>query len=320
MRGEQVFFRSTRVPSSVESLAGKNSHKDQKHGGNHLKANEGSNVGVWLEIRGIIVTLLSQNLHEFSMVAGATMRRTHEALMIVVHLVFYTRRSTGLMVSKGQGILVSCLGTTGSPHEDGRCPRRTAWMPCVKVPLSAFLFGFQLLGRDLFASLKRHCRYKWWMIPLDVVVGCAEEDSVSFSPKEKAVMGLWCCHAAVCEPREFMPVRPSYVGLGRHERSRSFSLLFGCRLESSNMLLLSHAVTTRKLPLPHIARHCLKKCRTRRTVASIPRPELVYTANAPAGYDNSATVYSNVITEQEESTILQDLKQIFRRWVPVLMI
>ena len=40
---------------------------------------------------------------------------------------------------------------------------------------------------------------------------------------------------------------------------------------------------------------------------------LVFADKTPPGYDGSAAVYSEVISEEEESTILMDLKQIFQR-------
>mmetsp|Transcript_12326 Transcript_12326/g.23580 ORF Transcript_12326/g.23580 Transcript_12326/m.23580 type:complete len:249 (-) Transcript_12326:28-774(-) len=39
----------------------------------------------------------------------------------------------------------------------------------------------------------------------------------------------------------------------------------------------------------------------------------VFADKAPAGYDGSAVVYSDVITEEEESTVLLDLKEFFKR-------
>lgn len=42
-------------------------------------------------------------------------------------------------------------------------------------------------------------------------------------------------------------------------------------------------------------------------------PLFVFTDKAPPGYDGSAVVYSEVISKEEESNILDDLKQIFRR-------
>lgn len=41
----------------------------------------------------------------------------------------------------------------------------------------------------------------------------------------------------------------------------------------------------------------------------------VYADGAPPGYDGSAVVYGEVITEEEESTILLDLKRLFQRYV-----
>ena len=40
---------------------------------------------------------------------------------------------------------------------------------------------------------------------------------------------------------------------------------------------------------------------------------LVYAKEAPAGYDESAFVYPNVISSEEEEILIQDLQQIFRR-------
>ena len=41
----------------------------------------------------------------------------------------------------------------------------------------------------------------------------------------------------------------------------------------------------------------------------------MFADKAPPGYDGSAVVYSEVITEEEESTVLLDLKEIFKRYV-----
>lgn len=43
------------------------------------------------------------------------------------------------------------------------------------------------------------------------------------------------------------------------------------------------------------------------------RDDLVYAQEAPVGYDGSAVVYSNVISEAEEEALRHDLQQIFRR-------
>ena len=48
-------------------------------------------------------------------------------------------------------------------------------------------------------------------------------------------------------------------------------------------------------------------------VAGERRHDLVHDAKAPAGYDGSAAVYSNVISPDEQARILDDLKQVFRR-------
>jgi hypothetical protein len=51
------------------------------------------------------------------------------------------------------------------------------------------------------------------------------------------------------------------------------------------------------------------------SISATPDEGLVFTGEAPSDYDGSAVVYPNVISAEDEATILQDLQAIFGRYV-----